>query len=617
MDEDTYPAGEYQFIVKYRFDDFDEGYYKQCYSNYFYIRGALPAPTINVNEGRYLEEPRVEADFWNYRIEIELKDAEGNMIFSGSWYDYDASTNMQIGYRIRARAIVLDNSYTYYTDSPWSDEYVFEGIKLEAPWVEYNRDTCSAVWYCEDSFFIYTLNGGEQYTVGPENAFEGQLSVLLNNGDVIRIKRIASDDQRAEGYADSDWTEYTCTDTRQKLLVPTNLRVEEKMLIWDAVEGAEYYLVEISGGKVSHTAHAYENMHYTEPGCIYRIRAISNDTENYKPGDWSESFTYSIKLPAPIFSRVSSGRIRWYSEESVDGYRYRIGEDGEVQTTTSTYISDSLVPLGSKLYVQAYKANCYDSDWAMIYSNNVMLATPNVTVLGGTASWEAIENAEGYLYRINGGDEVATNELSVTGLKANDTITVCATSTQIGYDQSEWSELKTQLPSMSAPVINTENLSLSGTVTWEPVDGATSYEYDIDGVVNASWEMSVTEIQFGQSFKVRAICDNGEYEQYGEWCEAVVREDTREQLTTPIIAYDPEIGLTVAINDPRVSYYEAMFGQDGYKMIYYPPDGAFETEVITNSFAFPENDHTVYVKAVSKDGNYRDSEWATIEIIFE
>ncbi|MBE5765456.1 MAG: hypothetical protein E7339_07690 [Clostridiales bacterium] len=149
------------------------------------------------------------------------------------------------------------------------------------------------------------------------------------------------------------------------------------------------------------------------------------------------------------------------------------------------------------------------------------------------------------------------------------------------------------------------------------VNGATSYEYDLGGVVNTSWETRVTEIQFGQSFKVRAICDDGEYEQYGEWSELVVREDTREQLATPIIAYDPEVGLTVAINDPRVSYYEVMFGQDGYKMLYYPPDGAYETEVITNSFAFPENDHTVYVKAVSEDGGYRDSEWATLTITFE
>jgi len=149
------------------------------------------------------------------------------------------------------------------------------------------------------------------------------------------------------------------------------------------------------------------------------------------------------------------------------------------------------------------------------------------------------------------------------------------------------------------------------------VNGATSYEYDLGGVVNTSWETRVTEIQFGQSFKVRAICDDGEYEQYGEWCEVIVREDTREQLATPTIAYDPEVGLTVAINDPKVSYYEVMFGQDGYKMLYYPPDGAYETEVITNSFAFPENDHTVYVKAVSEDGGYRDSEWATLTITFE
>ena len=60
-----------------------------------------------------------------------------------------------------------------------------------------------------------------------------------------------------------------------------------------------------------------------------------------------------------------------------------------------------------------------------------------------------------------------------------------------------------------------------------------------------------------------------------------------------------------------------MFGQDGYTWSYYPPDGAYEVEVITNSFAFPENDNTVYVRAISNDGNYRDSEWASLTITFD
>ena len=171
---------------------------------------------------------------------------------------------------------------------------------------------------------------------------------------------------------------------------------------------------------------------------------------------------------------------------------------------------------------------------------------------------------------------------------------------------------------MSAPVLDTSLFSSEGTVSWEAVDGANEYEYDLGGVVNTFNETSVSDISYGQSFKVRAVCNSGEYEQYGEWSEVVVREDTREQLATPVIAYDPEIGLTVAINDSKVSYYEAMFGQDGYKMLYYPPDGADAIEVITNSFTFPGDDHTVYVKAVPNDDvNYRDSEWATLEIVFE
>ncbi|MBQ7879431.1 MAG: hypothetical protein IJ317_02155, partial [Clostridia bacterium] len=317
------------------------------------------------------------------------------------------------------------------------------------------------------------------------------------------------------------------------------------------------------------------------------------------------------------FNQVRRERVYWNSVENAGGYNYKIGESGDVVDNGSTvYVALSEIPLGEKLYVQAYADGCESTAWVMVYHNVTKLATPEITVSGGTASWSAIENAEGYLYKINDGEEQSTTGLSVSGLVGGDRIVVCATSTQNGYVNSEWSEERTQLYTMGAPVLDVSSFASDGTVSWGAVEGATAYEYELDGNANTFGETSVSNIEFEQSFKVRAVCDNGEYEQYGEWSELVVRVDTRERLATPVIAYDSETGLTVVANDSNVSCYEIMFGQDGLKTYHYPT-GSGGTEVITQSFTFPSGENTVYVRAIPVDNlNYRESEWATVAINF-
>ena len=572
----------------------------------------LPTPSIEFTE----YEGRVVHDWlssWFGEYSYEAKDQNGNPVTilseGGSSFNLPAP-----GTQVRVK--LMANGY--WLESEWSEWYTFGGLKVAAPTLgEYSTAGCTISWSLDNaenvSHFIYTINDGTPVRV----ELNGTRSVFLNDGDVFRVKCVPNGDAMTNGYVDSAWMTYVCTDARQKLGTPTNIRFEYGSIVWDVVEGAAGYIVEQDyNGRVQSFEIDY-NSWSAKIGATYKVRAVPNDAENYKLSDWSEPYLFTVTLGNPEFQQIRREKVYWTSVEHAQGYYYKIGENGEVNTVRNYYLALSEIPVGEKLYVQAYAEGCTSSEWVMIYHNVTKLATPDVTVSSGTASWSAIENAEGYLYKINGGEEIATTDLFVSGLHAGDTITVCATIDEFGYGNSDWSEVKTQLPIMSAPVLDTSLLVSEGTVSWSAVDGATSYEYDLGGSVNATWEMSVTDIQYGQSFKIRAVCDNGEYEFYGEWCEVVIRVDTREQLATPVIAYDPEVGLTVAINDPKVSHYEVMFGQDGYTWSYYPPDGAYEVEVITNSFAFPENDNTVYVKAVSNDGNYRDSEWATLTITFD
>lgn len=162
----------------------------------------------------------------------------------------------------------------------------------------------------------------------------------------------------------------------------------------------------------------------------------------------------------------------------------------------------------------------------MIYHNVTTLAAPSVTVSGGTASWDIIENAAGYVYKINDGAEQSTTQTSVSGLVVGDRIVVRATSIQIGYVDSEWSEERTQLPMMSAPVVDTTNFTNYGIISWAAVEGADYHIYEIDGVENSHYDsidLMLTGIEDGSTFRIRAACTTGQYDMNGEWSDYFTR----------------------------------------------------------------------------------------------
>ena len=90
----------------------------------------------------------------------------------------------------------------------------------------------------------------------------------------------------------------------------------------------------------------------------------------------------------------------------------------------------------------------------------VTLATPVVKIeTDGKASWTAVENASGYAYKINNGEEKDTTETSVT-LTNGQSIVVKAVGDGENYLDSDWSTSKTYTAPSSG---NTDNPPSSGT----------------------------------------------------------------------------------------------------------------------------------------------------------
>ena len=141
------------------------------------------------------------------------------------------------------------------------------------------------------------------------------------------------------------------------------------------------------------------------------------------------------------------------------------------------------------------------------------LDAPVVTVSEtGLASWEAVEGAVGYKYKINNGFEKETVETSVQ-LQHNETIVVKAIGDGKKYSNSDYSIGKKYVASSSekktlpAPVVG---VSEDGVATWNAVEGASGYAYKIDdGAEIRTNETSVT-LENGQSVRVKAVGDGKE-----------------------------------------------------------------------------------------------------------
>ena len=607
-------AGEYKVGVSFRRDYYEEGHYDKISSwSSIRVAGKLPVPSFTVLEGGYLEVKDIQVqNFYGYTYELVLENALGEVLYSGRRDNFDASAYpLRIGYKARVRAVLtVSEDDTYYRTSDWSSDFVYEGIKLAAPtFGEYSLEYCTVTWWQNQEgvdYFVYTLNGGAEYTV----AKDGDLTVALSDSDVLRVRAIAA---LGGEYVSSDWAEFVCSDKRVMLGTPNATLSESGMLTWDEVEGADYYLVEYTLKGELRTTTQYKTQYRITSGESCRVRAMSNSIDSYKASAWSETFSYRAKLANATFNRESDGLIYWNRVSYAGGYRYKIGGDGEVYTTeyaSDRYVSLDLIPLGESLYVQAYAEGYDDSDWALIYRNAVALAVPSVTVSRGTASWDAIEHAEGYLYRINDGEQTFTAETSVSGLTVGDRITVCATSSQVGYESSAWSEERTCLPVMEAPTLSIDG---SGVLTFTAVEGASYYVCEIDGTEHSVGSTYGGTIEYGSSVRVRAVHTDGEYEEHGEWSQTLVRVDHRTQLADPVVYYDPERGLVVETTDTNVGYYTYKFEGMEYLLNSVGAQYSENGMVLTQSFA----SNVVYVQACPIDDTlYKDSEWVRVEINF-
>ncbi|WDV44827.1 fibronectin type III domain-containing protein [Clostridiaceae bacterium M8S5] len=318
--------------------------------------------------------------------------------------------------------------------------------------------------------------------------------------------------------------------------IPTNINTLSNensiTLTWNAVGNATSYDIEVDGQIITNG----NSTNYVHTGLLpntthcYRVRSINQAGKS----EWSSEVTAKTKagtllIPQNITANPSktSVEIRWKHSE---GVQYQIEADGNIIDcgNNSVYIHSSLTPNTEHTYrIRSLKDGGY-SDWSsllVVTTREAVFTTPSnikssATDTSITISWEEVTGADGYDVKADGliVDNGLNTSFTHEGLKPNTTHIYRIRARQ-GETVSEWSNA-INIVNISTYVLATpKNLRAQPTeteiaVNWDIVEGADSYDIEIDNVLVKNitdTAYTITGLTPGtqKKIKVRAVNEKG------------------------------------------------------------------------------------------------------------
>ncbi len=235
--------------------------------------------------------------------------------------------------------------------------------------------------------------------------------------------------------------------TLPKLATPAVVIDDYGVASWDSVDYAGYYVYVIDEGEEHATLELHAQLEYNES---IKVKAVSGNA-GYADSEFSNYKTYKYeekeKLSTPQVSIDGDGIATWGKIDGAQSYIYVIDDGGEKTTTVRgvTLVDKQSI----KVKAVSGNDNYGDSDFSLSVTYVKGLApitalpAPRVTIDDdGNAAWEAVANAQSYVYVINGGAEKTTTARTVK-LEDKDNIKVKAVSGNALYKDSDFSELQT------------------------------------------------------------------------------------------------------------------------------------------------------------------------------
>ncbi|WP_339244333.1 PA14 domain-containing protein [Paenibacillus sp. FSL R10-2796] len=333
--------------------------------------------------------------------------------------------------------------------------------------------------------------------------------------------------------------------------IPNNVQVtatsDEIIVTWDVVVGAIGYDIELDGA-----------INYLDVDNIYihsNLKPFSNHSYRVRArnaggaGEWSRLVSGKTIFGKPLHLKANSQNtsieISWDKVEGATGYDILV--DGEIldNGAETSYKHIGLEPYSWHVYRVRGKYGDFLGEWSDPLTKSTVLGIPgNIKVQSLSdqilLSWDSVSGATGYEIEADG--EIIDNGGKInfkhTGLLAN-TKHVYRIRAKNAQVLSEWSEWTSTFTGVTAPDVP-KNLKASATInsiqlTWDSVEGATSYDLEVDGQIVTGnnitvYKQSGLEPNTMHIYRVRAR----NMDTFSDWSVQL------KKITTPALKIQPE-----------------------------------------------------------------------------
>jgi hypothetical protein len=293
--------------------------------------------------------------------------------------------------------------------------------------------------------------------------------------------------------------------------IPTNLNAiplsTSITVTWSNVPGATGYDIEVDGVLVNNGPNTNYIQNSLTPGThhSYRVRSINPGGKS----DWSGYVNTTTQLdtvPVPVNITAVPAQnniaLSWNSVNGASGYDIEVDGVTFDNSVRTTYTHINLAPGTQHIYRIRSKKGGINSDWsAAVVSSTIINAfgipvnfKANANDSSVSLSWDPVPEAVGYDLEIDG---VITDSGTETTCIHNGLLTNSSHTYRVrarsATETSEWT-LPVAVTIFAVPTpTNVTAISddTSITITWDPVNGATSYDIDFDGSIISN--ISTTE----------------------------------------------------------------------------------------------------------------------------
>lgn len=312
--------------------------------------------------------------------------------------------------------------------------------------------------------------------------------------------------------------------------------IEPSVLLFNAVEHAEKYLITVDCGDKNHNHVNFDNglsTHFNFADCMMQnggIKFTVTAVANGYASSVSAEFVYAPVLDAvtEFYFDEQTQQLVWNDVDKATGYMVSVESKCEDYDLPCGIIGKEFVNVGAvnslslkeyakgEVVVKVYPVSKqYISPAAATYTfNKKTLATPtNVRIKGTTVSWDAVNGATGYEVKIAGTTVSAnTNSVDLAG-KVNLVEKQLYTLTVVAKGKDD---------SLPTDAIDARNLAMAGTLkyensvlSWPHVIGAAFYDVQVNdepafSVADGSNFANIVLTKAGENtLKVRFVDETG------------------------------------------------------------------------------------------------------------